>query len=77
MSQQADYRYVLTMTAEALLERAREGTAQTPRDEGRLMGYYEALAEIVNQAQIVGIDLADIGLRDFRPESLLKPRKAA
>lgn len=77
MAQQADYRYVLELTAEALREQAQTVTSGSPYDQGRLMGYYEALAEIMNQAQVVGIDLTDIGLEDFRPESLLKSRKAA
>lgn len=78
MAQQADYCYVLELTAAALRERAQAVLSSgAPYDQGRLEGYYEALAEIVNQAQVVGIDLADIGLDGFIPESLLKPRKAA
>ncbi len=76
MAQQLDYRYVLELTAEALRERAQTGPFVGPYDQGRLMGYYEALAEIVSQAQVMGIDLADIGLDGFAPESLLKSKAA-
>ena len=40
MSQPVDYRYVLTMVAEAMRERAQGGHFPTERDQGRQMGQH-------------------------------------
>jgi hypothetical protein len=47
-------------------------------DEGRLMGYYEALSTLLSQGATLDITPADLHLgADFRPESLLRPSSVA
>lgn len=77
MATQTDYRYVLEQVAAELRERAEALRPVNVYEEGRLMGYYEVLAEILNQAQVAGIESSDIGLAGFNPDSLLNTRKAA
>ena len=77
MSKQAEALVALEEVAASLKESAEQIGVVTSFDEGRLMGYYEALSTLLSQCKTFGIEPGDIGLAGFRPESLLKPRKAA
>lgn len=63
---------VLEETAVSLRESAESIHPQSSFEEGRLLGYYEALSTIMNQCNIIGIEKNEIGLIDFNPEALLK-----
>ncbi|CAK0762424.1 conserved hypothetical protein [Gammaproteobacteria bacterium] len=67
---------VLEETAASLRESAESIHLRSSFEEGRLLGYYEALSTIISQCDILGITKNDIGLTDFTPESLLKSRAA-
>ncbi len=69
---------VLEEVAASLRESAEEiGSPATGYDEGRLTAYYEALAMILTQCRVVGIEPGDIGLAGFSPDTLLRGVKLA
>lgn len=68
---------VLEEVAASLRESAESVMVTSSFDEGRLIGYYEALATLINQCDVAGIDTSEIGLAGFAPESLLRQAKKA
>jgi hypothetical protein len=70
---------VLEEVAASLRESAETASVNSSFDEGRLIGYYEALSTLVSQCDIAGIGLSEIGLSGFTPESILRAvnKKAA
>jgi len=78
MSKQQDALLVLEETAQSLKDAAMALNASSAYDEGRLMGYYEALSTLLSQCAMLDITPADLHLgADFRPESLLWPSSVA
>ncbi len=78
MSKQQDALLVLEETAQSLRAAALALDASSAYDEGRLMGYYEALSTLLSQCAVLDITPADLHLgADFRPESLLQPAPIA
>ena len=77
MNNQADYQFILEETLSELRERAERIQLNSAYEEGRLMAYYEILSEAINQAQVVGLEQDDIGLKGFRADGLLKKARAA
>ena len=77
MSKTADALIVLEELAVSLKESAENITSSAAFEEGRLMGYYEALSTLISQCQIAGIGLDEIGLAGFSEEDLLKKSKKA
>lgn len=78
MSKQQDALLVLEETAQSLKDAAMALNASSVYDEGRLMGYYEALSTLLSQCAMLDITPADLHLgADFRPESLLRPSSVA
>ncbi len=78
MGKQNDAMVVLEEVALSLKESAEHVNVNSSFEEGRLVGYYEALSTLISQSNIAGIGLDDIGLADFNVESLLsKTQKAA
>lgn len=77
MSQRDDALIALEEIALSLRESAEQAEIKDSYDEGRLMGYYEALSTLMAQCQAVDIDLSEIGLTDFKPESVLRSAKSA
>lgn len=74
MSKQQDAVLALEETAQSLKAAALAVEALCAYDEGRLMGYYEALSMLLSQCAVQDITPADLHLgADFRPESLLRP----
>lgn len=74
---QADALVVLEEVALSLRDSAEAISVGSEFDRGRLTGYYEALSSIVSQCDVAGIDLGEIGLSGFVPESILAARKKA
>jgi hypothetical protein len=74
---QADALVVLEEVALSLRDSAEAISVGSEFDRGRLAGYYEALSSIVSQCDVAGIDLDEIGLSGFVPESILGTRKKA
>jgi hypothetical protein len=69
---QQDVLTVLEETAQALKASAEAVNGSTEYDNGRLLGYYEALSTLLSQCAVMGITPADLHLgEDFFPESLL------
>ncbi len=78
MSKQQDALLVLEETAQSLRAAALAVDASSAYDEGRLMGYYEALSTLLSQCATLDITAADLHLgADFSPESLLRPASVA
>jgi len=77
MSKHLEAMAVLEEVAVSLKESAERVCCDSPYEEGRLMGYYEALSTLLSQCQSVGIQPSEIGLAMLKPEDLLRPRKAA
>lgn len=78
MSKQIDALVVLEEVATSLKESAEQVDTKPSFDEGRLMGYYEAISTLLSQCSIAGIEPADIGMAEFQPEDWLnKSKKAA
>jgi len=78
MSKQQSAMVVLEETAQSLKASAAAVNAASAYDEGRLMGYYEALSTLLSQCAVQDITPADLHLGDdFRPESLLTRPPAA
>ncbi len=77
MSKHLEAMATLEEVAVSLKESAEAVNCDSPFEEGRLMGYYEALSTLLSQCLAVGIEPAEIGLAKFKPEDLLRPRKAA
>jgi len=77
MSKQADALVVLEEVATSLKESAEQVDDESSFDEGRLMGYYEAISILLSQCSIASIEPADIGLAEFKPEDLLNRSKKA
>ncbi|WP_295432354.1 hypothetical protein [uncultured Thiodictyon sp.] len=77
MSKQQDAMVILEETAQSLKASAEALNAASAYDEGRLMGYYEALSTLLSQCATQDITPADLHLgADFHPESLLTPAAA-
>jgi len=74
---QADALIVLEEVALSLRDSAEAISVESAFDEGRLTAYYEALSSIVSQCDVAGIDLGEIGLAGFVPESILRAAKKA
>ena len=78
MSKQQDVLVILEETAQSLKASAELVSSDSSYEEGRLMGYYEALSTLLSQCAVFDIAPNDLHLgSDFRAESLLAPRKAA
>jgi hypothetical protein len=78
MSKQIDALIVLEEVAQSLKESAQALSGGSDYDNGRLMGYYEALSTLLSQCDVAGISLEELHLdAGFRPESLLGTRQAA
>lgn len=77
MGKKLDALVALEETASSLKESAEQISVTSSFDEGRLMGYYEALSTLLSQCRAFGIEPGEIGMAGFNPEVLLKPRKAA
>ena len=78
MSKQQDALAVLEEVAQSLKDSAESVSDGSDYEQGRLMGYYEALSTLLSQCDVMGISTDDLHLgKDFRPESLLSTRKAA
>lgn len=76
MSKATDALVVLEEVAASLKESAEDVSPSSAFEEGRLMGYYEALSTLLTQCAAAGIEPEDIGLAGFQPERLLKPNHA-
>jgi UTP-glucose-1-phosphate uridylyltransferase len=66
--------YYLTDTLNQLLDEALEmkNRINSEFDKGKLVGYYEIISKLLNQAESFGIvDKLPERVRDFNPESLL------
>ncbi len=69
---------VIEEVAASLIDSANEIIGNSSFDEGRRVGYYEALSSIISQCEVMGVDLTKVGLKGFSPESILnKAKKAA
>ena len=78
MSKQQDAMAVLEEVAQSLKDSAEAVSNGSDYEQGRLMGYYEALSTLLSQCDAMGIGADDLHLgKDFRPEALLSTRKAA
>lgn len=78
MTKSFDALVVLEEVATSLRESAEQIEPSSAYDDGRLMGYYEALSTLISQCQIADIDLDEIGLAGFKVDSLLgRGKKAA
>jgi len=68
----------LEETAQSLIAAAHAVGSASDYDQGRLMGYYEALSTLLNQCEVLGIAPADLHLgADFRAETMLAPKQSA
>lgn len=73
-----DAMVALEEVAQSLKESAESMSVVSTYDEGRLVGYYEALSTLLSQCASFGIEPDDIGLAGFKVDSLLKGiRRAA
>lgn len=73
---QIDYRVILEEVLAAARAAALQAAASTdPLDRGRVMAYYDVLDVAKEQAELLGHSLADVGLPDFDPDSLLASAK--
>ncbi|MDD5037122.1 MAG: hypothetical protein PHE55_20540 [Methylococcaceae bacterium] len=77
MNKQIDAMVVLEEVAMSLKDSAEQVESNSAFDEGRLMGYYEALSTLLSQCAAAGIESGDIGLSGFTPEDLLKKSQKA
>lgn len=77
MSKHADALVVLEEVAVSLKESAEQVQRGDAFEEGRLLGYYEALSTLLSQCAVADITPEDIGLAGFTPENLLKMNKKA
>jgi hypothetical protein len=78
MSKQQDALVVLEEVAQSLKDSAEAVSGGSDYEQGRLMGYYEALSTLLSQCEIAGIAPVDLHLgAEFKPESLLATRHAA
>ncbi len=78
MNKQQDMLVILEEVAQSLKDSAESVNGGSDYEQGRLMGYYEALSTLLSQCAVVGIAPADLHLgAEFKPESLLSTRKAA
>ena len=78
MSKQQDALVILEEVAQSLKGSAEAVSDGSDYEQGRLMGYYEALSTLLSQCAVMGIAPADLHLGvEFKPESLLSTRKAA
>lgn len=68
---------VLEEVALGIKDAALDIDASSDFDRGRLTAYYEVLSSIVSQCDMAGIDLKEIGLAGFVPESILRTAKKA
>jgi hypothetical protein len=68
---------VLEEVAVSLREAAENSEVTSTFDEGRMMGYYEALSTLLSQCAVAGIAQKDIGMDGFVAESILRPMKRA
>lgn len=66
---------VLEEVAQYIKEAAEEVDASTEYDEGRLVGYHEALSMLFAQCKAMGITGEDIGLAGFDPDTLIGLKK--
>ncbi|MDY0274789.1 MAG: hypothetical protein RBR42_05025 [Desulfomicrobium sp.] len=66
-----DYKIILLALVELLKEQGIEGAGKV---DG--LNAYQALLEVQTQANVLGIPLSDIGLRDFDIDTLLNPDPA-
>lgn len=77
MSKPTDALTVLEEVAASLRASAEQIEVKTEFDNGRLLGYYEALSTLSSQCAVAGIALDDVGLAGFSPEQLFKKDKKA
>ncbi len=77
MRKHLDALVALEEVALSLKESAEQVKPNSPFDEGRLAGYYEALSTLLSQCQAFGIEPGEIGLEGFKPEDLLNRTKKA
>ena len=74
----SDALVVLEEVATSLREAAESAEVVSAFDEGRMVGYYEALSAIIAQCKAFDIGLDQVGLDGFDAESLVgKFKKAA
>jgi len=64
----------LEETAQSLIAAAHAVGSASDYEQGRLMGYYEALSTLLNQCDVMGIAPTDLHLgADFSAEAVLAP----
>lgn len=68
MSMNKDALVVLEEVAMSLKESAEQIEQSDQFEEGRLLGYYEALSTLLSQCKVAGIDPDEIGLTGFIPD---------
>lgn len=77
MGNEVKYQALVGDVLRLLVERAAQaGGPPGPFDQGVKMGYFEAVASIMNELETFGIDAKDVGMEGFDPLTMLI-RKAA
>ena len=76
----SDGRLDLAVVLEEALLAARDGAADAAAgreafDQGRLMAYYDVLSGALEQAELLGLTPAEIGLGEIDVDALLRHRR--